>query len=286
MAYHSIEMIKTFNMENMIDFLKKRFIPYWRKMQNKIIINADDFGLCESCSKAIIEAFKQNLISSATAMANGEYIKEAYKLAEENGFVDRIGVHIVLTEGKPLTEKIKNDPFFCENGFFHGKINRMKRPNQIQLDEIREELSAQIEKLRDLGFSISHADSHHHIHTDVFFIKTIERVLIKYGINKIRIHRNFGKIPFYKKIVKDCYNQKLTKHGFSTTEKMGSLEDLANFSEIIRNHFCEIMVHPDFNANGEIVDRIDWKNNFAIGENLTKINNYITDFKLISYRDI
>lgn len=255
-------------------------------MQNKIIVNADDFGLCESCSKAIIEAFKQNLISSATAMANGEYIKEAYKLAEENGFIDRIGIHIVLTEGKPLTEKIKNDPFFCENGVFHNKIDRLKRPTQIQLDEIREELSAQIEKLRSLGFSISHADSHHHIHTDIFFIKTIEQVLKHYGINKIRLHRNIGKMPFYKKMLKDFYNRKLAKNGFRTTEKMGSFRDLMNSPKIVADNFCEIMVHPDLNISGEIVDRIDWENRFAIGEDLTKLKDYIKKFELVSYRDI
>ena len=98
-----------------------------------LIVNADDFGLTESCTKAIAEAFRLGLISSTTACANGEAIENAYRIANENGFLDRVGIHINLTEGAPLTEGIKNDPFFCESGVFHGKINRLKKPGKKSL---------------------------------------------------------------------------------------------------------------------------------------------------------
>lgn len=100
-------------------------------MKDKFIINADDYGLTESCSKAIAEAFEKGLISSTTACANGEYIEEAFALAKEKGFLDKIGIHINLTEGKPLTEKIVNDSFFCNNGKFHGKFSRLKNLPKI-----------------------------------------------------------------------------------------------------------------------------------------------------------
>ena len=37
---------------------------------NKLIINADDFGLCESVNDSIIDCFVQKNITSATLMVN------------------------------------------------------------------------------------------------------------------------------------------------------------------------------------------------------------------------
>ncbi len=255
-------------------------------MTNKIIINADDFGLTESCTKAIAAAFSENLISSTTACANGEYIKEAYLIAKDNGFSDKVGVHLNVTEGTPLTENIKSDPFFCKDGKFHGRINRLAKPDKSSLDNLREELFAQISRLKEIGFPISHADSHHHIHTDMFFIDTIAALLKEFGIKKIRLHRNMGKIKFYKVLGKKLYNRKLKKLGFITTDKMGSIEDIKYNPSIIKNSLCEIMVHPDYNRAGDLIDRIDFDENFGVGEKLSDINSLTGGLEKISYNEI
>lgn len=254
---------------------------------NKLIINADDFGLSESCSMAISEAFNKNLISSTTACANGKFIVEAYEIALKNGFNDKIGIHINLTEGTPLTENIKADDFFCADGKFHGQINRLKIPTKTQLSELKDEIKAQVEKLQEIGFNLTHADSHHHIHTNVFFEKTIKDVLFEYGINKIRLHRNFGDIRFYKKIVKNLYNHRIRKQGFITTDKMGSFEDLKKYPDVTEKNLCEIMVHPDFDKDGRLIDRKDLdENGYPFGESLSDIKKYADKLNLISYKEI
>ena len=254
-------------------------------MKQRIIVNADDFGLTESCSRAIAEAFRQGLISSTTACANGAYIREAYRLALQNGFADRIGIHINLTEGAPLTEQIRNNPFFCANGKFHGHINRLKKATKAQKEEVREEVLAQINKLREIGFDLTHADSHHHIHTDVFLEKTIAEVLLQSGIKKIRLHRNIGNIAFYKKLVKNWYNRKLKRQGFLTTECMGSAEDWKVIPDSERNHFCEIMVHPDFDKQGRLIDRVDYEDEIPVGADLKELAELFAGKEKISYRE-
>lgn len=254
---------------------------------NNIIINADDFGQTESCTLAIAKAFNENLISSTTACANGEYVEQAYKLACDNNFTDKIGIHINLTEGKPLTDGIKNDAFFCENGEFHGRINRLKKPTKMQLFELKEEITAQVERLKEIGFNITHADSHHHIHTCLFFENTIKEVLFSYGINKIRLHRNLGDIKFYKKIIKRLYNNKLHKQGFITTDKMGSMEDIKKYPEAASRGVCEIMVHPDFDKEGALIDRVCWdEEGYPFGEKLSGIKDYIKGQNLVSYKEL
>ena len=83
-----------------------------------VIINGDDFGMNERCSKAIAQAIEKGLITDTTAMANGEWLDKALALARDNGFADRLGIHLNLTEGKPLTEAICRYPDFVTNGAF------------------------------------------------------------------------------------------------------------------------------------------------------------------------
>ena len=98
----------------------------------KLIINADDYGLWEHNSRAIAAAMKQGLITDTTMMATGEWFDEATSLAKEAGFADRIGIHLNLTEGEPLTDEMKNCPAFVENGRFHKHPNRLHRLSKTE----------------------------------------------------------------------------------------------------------------------------------------------------------
>lgn len=112
-----------------------------------IIINADDFGLTESKSLAILDAFNKGYISSTTMRANRDYFDKAIELANKHNLNKKIGIHINLTEGETLTNKIKEDSFFCSNGKFHNKINRYKPLSYKQKQELHDEVKAQIERM-------------------------------------------------------------------------------------------------------------------------------------------
>ena len=236
----------------------------------KIIINADDFGLNTACSEATAEAFSKKIISDTTMVANGYAFKAALSLARENGFDKKIGIHFNITEGNPLTEKIKECPFFVKEGSFHGKIKRLKPLSRKEKNALYTELTAQAVKLKENGIGITHADSHHHIHTGIFIFPVVSRVCRENGINKIRLHRNVGNIPGYKKIIKKAFNKMLQKNGFITTGFFGSLEDV-DFKNIPDN--LEIMVHPDYDKNGNLIDRVgyDEKSGCAVGKPLMGI---------------
>ena len=230
-----------------------------------IIINADDFGLNEHCSKAIAQAFREGLITDTTMMATGEYFDEAVELAKEQGFIDKIGIHLNLTEGEPLTNGIKSCKSFVEAGRYHHRNNRLKPLSKGEKEALYIELTAQVEKILNAGIQITHADSHHHIHTAVFVASIAARVCKEHGITKIRLHRNIGSISALKMIVKKKYNRWLHKQGFKTTEFFGSLRDIEG-SELQDN--TEIMVHPDFDKDGVLIDRHGMEDDLPIGNKL------------------
>ena len=193
-----------------------------------IIINADDFGLNEHCSKAIAQAFREGLITDTTMMATGEYFDEAVELAKEQGFIDKIGIHLNLTEGEPLTEDIKNCPRLVTDGRFNKQYDRTKKLTKEELSAIYKELTAQVEKIQNAGIKITHSDSHHHIHTGIFVAPIALKVCKEHGINKMRLHRNLGQINAIKRYIKNGFNHWLRKQGFITTEYFAYIIDIEN----------------------------------------------------------
>ena len=247
---------------------------------DKIVINADDFGLNESCTKAICKAFCEGLITDTTMIANGTAFVESVKCIQRFGFQNKIGIHFNLTEGKPLTRTIASMQTFSENGVFHGKINRVKRLSKAEKYAVYEELSAQIEKLEKMGVEITHADSHHHIHTSIFIAPIFARVCNEHDIKKVRLHRNIGSISKVKRIVKKLYNYWLHMEGFKTTEFFGSMEDVEWVG--VRDG-VEIMVHPEFDKYGNLIDKVDEIDGHAVGRSLALPTG---EFILRGYKDL
>ena len=61
--------------------------------------------------------------------------------------------------------------------------------------------------------------------------------------------------------------------GFKTVKYFGSMEDVENIG--IKDQL-EIMVHPEYNKNGQLIDKTDEKNGQAIGKILRRQKgNYI-----------
>ena len=69
-------------------------------MERKIIINADDFGLCDGVNRAVVQAHTQGILTSTTIMANMPAAPQAIELARQLPTLG-VGVHLNLSEGKP-----------------------------------------------------------------------------------------------------------------------------------------------------------------------------------------
>ncbi|MCR5508358.1 MAG: ChbG/HpnK family deacetylase [Lachnospiraceae bacterium] len=241
-------------------------------------VNADDFGKDEAVNRAICEAFANGYIDTTTLMVNMPGADEAYKLASVNGFTGRVGIHLNLTEGMPLTTAIRNNPLICapdgsfNAAFYHNTKYRLYMDDQ-SVDMIREELDAQIALFLDMGFKNLHIDSHHHVHTNYPVYRAIKQLKSRYDYAYIRLSRNLyrGGSPF-NAAYKVMLNSAL-KHLAPTSRYFGSYRDLLEYFSIdpgrpgaragemppamkrlISGSEVEIMVHPLYNAAGVLVD--------------------------------
>ena len=68
----------------------------------ELVIVADDFGVSEQRNLGILHAMEAGVVTLASVMVNGAAAEAGIQLARERGFLGRLGLHLNLTEGRPL----------------------------------------------------------------------------------------------------------------------------------------------------------------------------------------
>ena len=68
----------------------------------RLRIVADDFGVSRARTHGIVRAMQSGAVTHTSVMANGLYAAEAMELARARGLLDRVGLHLVLSEGRCL----------------------------------------------------------------------------------------------------------------------------------------------------------------------------------------
>ena len=158
----------------------------------KIIVNADDFGMSAEVNRAIVEAFENNVISSTTLMANMPGFDEACELAHRHRLVSKIGLHLNLTSGYPLSSPIRRCARFCDtNGMFRARQTRFRLSKEERL-AVETEIASQVKACLDRGLRPTHLDSHHHVHTECTIGAAAITIARQNRIKAIRLARNCG----------------------------------------------------------------------------------------------
>ncbi|MCR5108688.1 MAG: ChbG/HpnK family deacetylase [Lachnospiraceae bacterium] len=233
------------------------------------LVNADDFGKNENVTGAVLEAFERGYINFTTLMTNMPYAQTAAHLAFEKGVENNIGLHLNITEGEPLSEGIKSNPLICSsdgrfNAAFYHNLKYRLYMDELTITQIMEEFRAQIDKFLSFGFTALHIDSHHHVHTNYPVYVALKRLSVDHHFDYIRLSRNMyhgGNI--LNRIYKKLYNRDIVKICERTCDLFGSYQDLLSYidndkeklSELLKSRSAEIMVHPDRDDNGVLIDR-------------------------------
>ena len=222
----------------------------------RFIIHADDFGKSESVTRAIDEVVMRRLCDETSLMVNMPYANEAVDLARKNGYANRVGMHINLTEGMPLTESIRRCPRFCNSDGSFSKSFHMSTAARFSLTAgerraVRDELDAQLRRFISYGGLMMRIDSHHHVHTDWSIYRLLVPLAMKYGFKTMRISADMHHVRFDKEIYKQLFNRSVRRH-FETTDHF---DGAANASRGGFGGTIEVMVHPMF-AGGVLCDTI------------------------------
>ncbi len=122
-----------------------------------LIINADDLGFCHSANVSVFECLRTGSVSSASLMVPCPWAREA--AARYRG--EDIGVHLTLNAEHELYRwgPVTHAPSLLGgDGGFPRTMEDVW--DHADLDEVRRECRAQIERAILWGFDVSHLDTH------------------------------------------------------------------------------------------------------------------------------
>jgi hopanoid biosynthesis associated protein HpnK len=243
----------------------------------RLIVNADDFGLTAKVNQAIIDGHYGGLISSTSLLANGEAFASAVALSREAPRLG-VGVHLNLTEGKPVAPGSSIPSLVNGQGFFARKPASLWRAmilGRVSRVDIEKELRAQIEKVLAAGIVATHLDSHKHVHALPVLGRMTIRLARQYGIPAIRrvvergsavgcLLRRFpqAKTTIFRQLLNSCilavvsrgWSRQLRRAGLACADYFYGLTPTGFLDEeVLREILChlpdgtsELMCHPGF----------------------------------------
>lgn len=159
-------------------------------MKQKLIINADDFGISPGVNAAIVKAFHEGVLNSTSIMMNLEFTREAIALVPSVPGMD-IGLHLNLTNEKALSDP-KDIPMLVDesgrfkNGFVMLLVRWVLGASEFRR-QVAIEMEAQIQAAKTAGIKLSHIDSHRYVHMIPGVFAVAKQKAAEHKIPRIRI---------------------------------------------------------------------------------------------------
>ncbi|HZX59232.1 MAG TPA: ChbG/HpnK family deacetylase [Mucilaginibacter sp.] len=223
-----------------------------------VIANADDFGMNASVNKAVLYCFEQGIINSTSIMVNTAFFEEAAEMANKYEIITNVGVHVNLTDGKPITDFSRHTYLDDEGNWKKEKVNqKFKFLSTSSKSAFFEEINAQIAKALSHNLPITHLDSHRHVHTLPAYYQLFLQAAKDHKL-KIRLAQSYfaGKKLnfFYRKRLNNIFSKggdNYSDHFYDVYEfvKNGRFREDDNITEV--------MLHPWFDQAGELSDHYD-----------------------------
>ncbi len=130
-----------------------------------LIINADDFGMCNAINEAIFRTLKEGVVRSTSLMVPCPWALQAMNFLKENPEIP-FGVHLTAicdaddyTWG-PVTSREKLPSLVDQAGHFNNEKRFPEFPDQAGLIQLEAEFRAQIEAVLAAGLKPAHLDWH------------------------------------------------------------------------------------------------------------------------------
>lgn len=222
----------------------------------QLIINADDLGLTPGITRGIMDAHLKGVVTSTSALMNSPYIINSLALAKQVAPNLGIGVHLVLTRGKPLLPPDDVPTLVDRHWNFYKLHQLIKRVENLNLTEVHAEWQAQIEAFIATGRQPDHLDSHHHSSYSNQGLFTVMLELAREYNLPIR----HPSIPENEYPGNETMNAVLGKYSIRSpqvciTSFYGQAVNMANLAVIlstIPKGVSELMCHPGY-ADSELI---------------------------------
>ncbi len=148
-----------------------------------LIVNADDLCMNDETSNAIIDAYRNGIVTSTSAFVTfAEPVSALKRIHSEDPDLP-IGIHLNITEGKPLLPAGEIPSLVDKNGNFFSPDQIMSKLPDMKIEDVRKELNAQVQLFISSGVPLDHINCHHHI-TALYtpFHSVMREICLQYNV--------------------------------------------------------------------------------------------------------
>lgn len=130
-----------------------------------LIVNADDFGMCNSINEAIMRTLREGFVQSTSLMVPCPWALHAMHFLHGHPEV-HFGIHLTVVSDPqdyrwgPVASPQKVPTLVDQAGYFYNFDDIHARLAQVQLDQLEVEFRAQIETVLARGLKPTHLDWH------------------------------------------------------------------------------------------------------------------------------
>lgn len=264
-----------------------------------LIVTADDVGLAKSINEGIAKACSEGVVTAVSVIPSGAAFTDAVQLIRSLPFKS-VGAHLALTEIKPLLSSSR----FSRD---HNRLFFSILSGRISRESMYTEFKAQLELIKANGLTITHINSHEHIHMIPLVLEIFIQLAREYNIPAIRFPRgdrrpsSLSLKENYKSFILNYFagmmKKKLEGSGLTYTDHFMGLLDagrldidkLKTMLGTLEDGVTEIVAHPGF-LGPEVLDNFSWHKGsetelFALTDDRIKRAVKDNGIKLITFDD-
>ncbi len=163
-----------------------------------LIVSADDYGLTEKVSRAILKAHRGGIVTSTSVLALAPAFEQSVRWLGE---VPRLGVGVHLAavgEDPPLLSAAEIPSLVDRRGRLRASWRQfvpLLTGGRIDPADLRREFAAQLERVAAAGVAVDHLDTHHDLHRWPSVRDTVIELAARHQIRAVRISRSASRSP-------------------------------------------------------------------------------------------
>jgi chitin disaccharide deacetylase len=155
----------------------------------RLIVTADDFGAAPEVNEAVEAAHRAGMLKAASLMVGGPSAPDAIERARRLPEL-RVGLHLVLVEGRPILPARAVHRLVDSNGMFRTDMASLGALIAVSAEARRQltrEITAQFEAFRATGLALDHCNAHKHFHLHPFIGRMIAAIGPRFGLKAARV---------------------------------------------------------------------------------------------------
>lgn len=154
-----------------------------------LVVTADDFGAAREVNDAVEAAHQHGILKATSLMVGAPAAADAVARARRLPSL-RVGLHIVLVEGRPMLPPAAIPDLVDADGYFRCDMARAGaamffRPKVRA--QLAHEIEAQFDAFRATGLRLDHVNTHKHFHLHPTIAGLILRIGKGRGLRAMRV---------------------------------------------------------------------------------------------------